>query len=243
MNIQLIQHNLKMIDEYVQTGRGVEAGRLALLLAKMMLEKPDGGQMDAAAKRGLYGAYGGAAVSLKECFDMLLQDYSPTDDMEQLKEKIARINDRISQCIVDIEEIEQNNSELFAAEAELRKKQDELKEKRDKLQELKDLKEKGLSDLKKEIDELDETLNTLNEECSKALNEKEKWAEAFTINRQLIAELPESVADKTADELIAAAKEYAARVQQTGSEGEEWLIKVIDAVEGIRERMKNSAQA
>jgi len=242
MNIQLIQHNLKLINENVQNGRSTEAGKLTLLMAKMMLEKPDCKQTDTAMKRNLYGAYGGAAVALKECYDMLLQDYSPSKEIEQLNIKIVNINDQIAECAQSTEEVEKNNNELFAAEEKLKKKQKQLQEKKDKLQELIELKENGLSKLECEIKEMDEKLKALDETCKKALEEKEKWAQVFTTDQQLIAELPESIADKTIDALIGQAKDYIAHVQQTGNEGEEWLRTIIEAIEGIRERINNSAQ-
>ena len=89
---------------------------------------------------------------------------------------------------------------------------------------------------------MDEKLKTLDETCKKALEEKAKWAQVFTTDQQLIAELPESIADKTIDALIGQAKDYIAHVQQTGNEGEEWLRTIIEAIEGIRERINNSAQ-
>ena len=233
MNKQLIQHNIKQMEQQVEQGNALEAAKTALALAKLMLQSPPDG-----SPRSLYGAYGGTAVVLQECFRTLLETYQPDQDLRAMVEKIQSVNEAIAQCAAQREEIMSTHAALLARQKALEEEEKKLQDQKKELQEIINLEEKKIPGLKEENKKLREKLDQLETESRKALEEKERWMTVFDENQRLIGNLPDSVADQTADEIIAAAREYALQAEKADKDGDEWLRKVIAAVEQSKERMK-----
>ena len=235
MNIQLIQHNIKQLETFVEQGKSAEAAKTAFALAKLLIQVPS-----KTAPRSLYGAYGGTVATMSDCLNTLLETYQPTDDMAQMLQKIQQTQEQLQSCVAESEKVNTTNKTLLDEQKKLEQAQQELSNKKAKIKELVALKEKEIPALKQEIKSLEAKLKQLETECGAAMAEKEKWKTVFDENLRLIADLPQSVQDKTADEIIAEAKAYAEQAAQANAEGDEWLRKVIATISGSKERMKQA---
>ena len=237
MNIALIEHNIRQLEQKAQQGDGEEAARLALALARLILQTPSPAQ-----PRNLYGAYAGVASTLRQCYDTLLENYSPTSDIEQMLGKIQEVNACIEECGKEREAVVRANKELLDGQKALEEQKAELEALKDNVAKLTAVKEKEIPELRREIDRQKEKLKSLEEECAAALEEKERWQAVFDENNRLIINLPDSVMDQDADAIIAEAKEYALRARQADEEGDQWLRRVIGAIMAGKERMKDPLQ-
>lgn len=235
MNMQLIQHNIKQLEALAGQNNPAEAAKAAFALAKLLLQNPT-----EASPRSLYGAYGGAVAAMRASLDALLSTYSPTEDMEQMLRKIQEANEQIASCAAESEQVAAANGELLSRQQALEKSRQELADRKANIEKLVALKETEIPALKKEIATLEEKLAGLETESEAALAARAKWQAVFDEDLHLIGSLPQSVQDKTADQIIAAAKDYAGRAALAAAEGDEWLRKVIAAVEESKERMKQA---
>ena len=235
MNMQLIQHNIKQLEALAGQNNPAEAAKAAFALAKLMLQSPSG-----ASPRSLYGAYGGAVAAMQASLDALLSTYCPTEDMEQMLQKIQEANEQIASCAAESEQVAAANGELLSRQQALEKSRQELADRKANIEKLVAIKETEIPALKKEIATLEEKLSRLETESEAALAARAKWQAVFDEDLHLIGGLPQSVQDKTADEIIAAAKDYAGQAALAAAEGDEWLRKVIAAVEESKERMKQA---
>ena len=235
MNTQLIQHNIKQLEALAEQNNPAEAAKAAFALAKLLLQSPS-----EVAPRSLYGAYGGTVAAMQASLDTLLSNYKPTEDMEQMLRMIREANDRIAACVAESEEVAAKNRELLSRQQQLEKSLQELADQKANIAKLISVKEQEIPALEKEIAALEKKLARLETESEAALAAKAKWQVVFDEDLHLIGNLPQSVQDKTADEIITAAKDYAARASQTAFESDEWLRKVIAAVEESKERMKQA---
>ena len=233
MNIQLIQHNTKQLEALAEQDKPAEAAKTAFAIAKLLIQSPS-----EAAPRSLYGAYGGTVAAMNDCLNTLLETYQPTDDMAQMVQKIQQAQEQLQSCVAESEQVTATNKDLLDQQEKLEQAQKDLSDKKKKIAELTALKEKEIPALKQEIKDMEAKLAQLEKECEDALAEKTRWMTVFDENLRLIAELPQSVQDKTADEIIAAAKTYAEQAAQADAVGDEWLRSVIAAVAESRERMK-----
>ena len=235
MNIQLIQHNTKQLEALAKQGKSAEAAKTAFALAKLLIQSPS-----EAAPRSLYGAYGGTVAAMSDCLNALLETYQPTDDMAQMVQKIQQTQEQLQACVAESENVNTTNKSLLDEQQKLEQTRQDLSDQKAKIAELISLKGKEIPALKQDIKNMETTLEQLESECKTALANKEKWMTIFDENLRLIADLPQSVQDKTADEIIAAAKAYAEQAAQADAEGDEWLRKVIAAVAESKERMKQA---
>lgn len=233
MNIQLIQHNTKQLEALAEQGKPAEAAKIAFAIAKLLIQSSS-----EATPRSLYGAYGGSVAALSDCLNTLLETYQPTDDIAQMLQKIQQTQAQLQSCVAESEHVSATNKTLLDEQEKLEQSRKDLSDKKTKIADLIALKEKELPALKQEIENMKTKLEQLETECKTALTSKEKWMTVFDENLRLIADLPQSVQDKTADEIIAAAKAYAEQAAQADAEGDEWLRKVIAAVAESKDRMK-----
>lgn len=233
MNTSLIEHNIRQLEQQVQQGQAEEASKIALTLARLMLQTPSQTSL-----RSLYGAYAGVVAALQTCFDTLLENYSPTQDIAQMEEKIQQVQAHIEQCAQEGERIAQTSRELLEKEQELQHQKAALEAQKEQIQNLIAIKEREIPQLQQEIQEKKELLQNLEEQCTVALEEKSRWMQVFNENNRLIADLPDRVMDQDADAIIAAAKAYAQQAKLANEEGDEWLRKVIEAVRLSKEKMK-----
>ena len=235
MNMQLIQHNIKQLEALAEQDNPAEAAKAAFALAKLILQSPS-----EASPRSLYGAYGGTVAAMQACLDTLLSNYNPAEDMAQMLRMIREAGNRIAACVAESEEVAAENRELLSRQQQLEKSLQELADQKANIAKLVSIKEQEIPALEKEIATLEKKLAQLETESTVALAAKAKWQAVFDEDLHLIGNLPQSVQDKTADEIITAAKDYAARASQTAFESDEWLRKVIVAVEESKERMKQA---
>ena len=235
MNIQLIQHNTNQLEALVEQGKPAEAAKIAFALAKLLIQAPS-----EVTPRSLYGAYGGTVAAMSDCLNTLLETYQPTDDIAQMLQKIQQTQEQLQACVAESEEVNTTNQALLDEQQKLEQTRKKLSDKKAKIAELIPLKGKEIPALKQEIEEMETALIQLESECKTSLATKEKWMTVFDENLRLIADLPQSVQDKTADEIIAAAKAYAEQAAQADAEGDEWLRKVIAVVAESKERMKQA---
>lgn len=233
MNIQLIQHNTRQLEALAEQGKSADAAKTAFAIAKLLIQSPS-----EAAPRSLYGAYGGTVAAMNDCLNALLETYQPTDDIAQMVQKIHEAQKQLQSCVAESDQVTATNMDLLDEQKKLEQAQKDLSDKKKKVAELTSLKEKEIPALKQEIKNMEAKLAQLEKGCEEALAEKAKWMTVFDENLRLIAALPQSVQDKTADEIIAAAKSYAEQAAQADAEGDEWLRNVIAAVAESKERMK-----
>lgn len=233
MNIQLIQHNLEEIKKQAECDDITNAVRTTMALAKLLLQEP----IEADA-RSVYGAYGGMAVVLNNCFKTLRQNYDPGADLKALKEKIAEVNGKIADCAKDADALTSANSDLLKAEAALRAQKQDLENLRDKINEMIQIRDQELQKLNEEIAQKETALADLKKSCAQAKAERDKWLLVIDTDNRLIADLPDSVADKHVNALIKQAKEYQEQAKNYAELGEEHLRKVILALENVRKKME-----
>ena len=232
MNIPLIQSNLKKVEDQAMHKNTTDAVGTAMAVVKLLLQDPI--QADA---RSVYRAYGGMAKELRDCFETLKKNYKSGEDMKEMQEKINGVNKQIADYTKDAETIEATNRELLDAEETLRTRKQELEDLQKKVTELIRIRDQELKDLRAEVDKKKADLEKLEESCRQAQAEREKWLQVFDVNNRLIADLPDSVADRTAEALIAQAKAFRDQAQTNAEQSEAYLLRVIEALEGDKQKM------
>lgn len=235
MNIPLIQSNLKKVEDQAMHKNTTDAVGTAMAVVKLLLQDPI--QADA---RSVYRAYGGMAKELRDCFETLLKNYKSGEDMKEMQEKINGVNKQIADYAKDAETIEATNRELLDAEETLRTRKQELEDLQKKVTELIRIQDQELKDLRAEVAKKSADLKKLEESCRQAQAEREKWLQVFDVNNQLIADLPESVADRTVDGLIAQAKAYRDQAQANAEQGEEYLRRVVEALGAVKRKLEGA---
>lgn len=235
MNIKLVQDNLKEIQKQAELGNTVEAARITMAVVKLLLRDPAEGE-----GQMLYIAFSGMAAALKRNFEILLETYKPSSDIEIMQQALKEVNDQIADYAEKAESVEKANQDLLAAGEKLRAQKQELCDLRKKVAELIQIRDQELKDLGAEIDKKKADLEALKESCRQARAEREKWLQVFDVNNQLIADLPESVADRTVDGLIAQAKAYRDQAQANAEQGEEYLRRVVEALGAVKRKLEGA---
>lgn len=236
MNVPLIQLNIKNLSNFVEQENAADAAQTAFTLANLLLQTPS-----QAASRDLYITYSGTVAAMKKCLDVLLERYAPTEDIKLMVQKIQEISAEFQERVAECEALTVQNQALLDSKQALEEQHRKLLDKKAEISRLTALKEKEIPMLEAEIASLENKLQELEASVNSALAEKEKWQAVFDENLRLIGDLPESVQDKTADEIIAAAKAYACQAAQSTEAGDEWLRQVTAAVAQSQERRKQSA--
>lgn len=236
MNVNLIQHNIGILSDFVEKENTTEAVKTAFGIARLLLQSPA-----QAASRELYIAYSGTVASMKACLDTLLAAYSPTEDIAQMVQRIRELCGEFEKSAAEYEDLTVREQELLKKKKELDDQQKALLELKAEIERLISLKDQEIPALNDEIASLELTLKELKASAEIALAERRKWQAVFDENLRLIGDLPESVRDKNADQIISAAKDYALKAAQACDDGDDWLRKVIDAVEQAKEWMKQSS--
>ena len=237
MNIELIRHNIRQLEAQLDEGQPEQACRRAFALARLLLQSPS-----QTPPQGLYTAYAGAAVCLRECFEELLERYEPEKDLAQMAQKLRQVNADIAECAKDREAVEAAHEALLSRRQELEKEKQALEEQKSEAEGLVALREQELPALRREIEEKERLLREIGQACEEALREKQRWGLVLDEDNRLICSLPDDLPDREAGAVIAAAKEYAQQARLSAEEGDEWLRKVIRAVDESRNRMREAPE-
>jgi len=220
MNAELILFNMKTLKAQVEQGQTVRACESMLNLSCLLIDEAPKEPLEVREVRKLYGSYAGAASTLYKLFEALKANYSPSEDIKDMAQRIEALQQDLKACEEEARCVRDQNKDLLDQEAALEKEKVELEELKKHVAELNTLKNVELQKLREEIADLKQEQVALQQACEQAREEKAQWQATLKENIALINQLPESVAAEHIDKIILQMKERAQQIIQACEDAE-----------------------
>lgn len=245
MNIELMKHNLSVLESEYASGKNAEACAAAFSVARLLIsqarpllaEIPDEeGQL-----REVYRSMIGTVNEMNAFLAGIGARFDPLELAPKQREKIRLAQEAYLKSEQEFAQEEERNAALLAEEDALRESQTNLSRLRGKIKELINIKEQEIGALQKEVDDYKSSLAELEDTCGKCKELAERYRTELGENSAILKNMPETVGVKSIDDLIRYGRIFMEETESMREDSEKHIQDIIAEIERISQAVAEAS--
>lgn len=237
MNIELIKHNLSMLESEYESGREAEACTAAFSIARLVISQAksllSGLSDDDRQLREVYRSLIGALNEMNALLADIKTIFDPLELTPKQKEKIRLAQEEYSKSEQEFAGEQELNAALLLEEEALRESRANLTGLRDNIRELTDIKEKEIDALQNEINNYKMKLEELEDTLGKCEELAERYRSELGENSDIVKKMPDTVGIKSVDDLISYGRQFMEETENQREDTEKCIQDIIAEIEKI----------